>query len=117
MIIAPHPAGAVAVLQTDHAVMCAELADLWASLAEFPAADDIRLAAEKHELGWIELDAAPRLNPDTGLPFSVFELPFRNYLDSQVAGPRALGAAMPTRGSWHRSTTPAFTAARRRGAS
>jgi hypothetical protein len=98
LIVAPHPAGAVAVTQADHAVMCAELADAWASLDDSPAAADLRLAAEQHELGWTELDAAPRLNPATGLPLSVSDLPFRHYLDGQVAGPRALGVRSPYAG-------------------
>jgi hypothetical protein len=91
MIVAPHPAGAVAVTQADHAAMCAEFADAWASLGDSPAAPDVRLAAEQHDLGWSELDAAPRLNPANGLPFGLRELPFPHYLDSQVAGPAALG--------------------------
>jgi len=78
--------------------MCAELADAWASLGDDPAAADVRLAAEQHDLGWAELDHAPWLNPATGLPFTVSELPFRHYLGSQVAGPRALGVYNPYAG-------------------
>ena len=91
MIVAPHPAGAVAVLQADHAAMCVELADAWAASGDGATAADVRLAAEQHEAGWVELDAAPRLNADTGWPFGVSELPFRHYLDGQVVGPRRLG--------------------------
>jgi Protein of unknown function (DUF3891) len=98
LIVVPHPAGAVAITQADHAVMCAEFADAWASLDDSPAAADVRLAAEEHELGWAEFDAAPRLDANTGLPFARTDLHFRHYLDLQVAGPRALGARNPYAG-------------------
>jgi Protein of unknown function (DUF3891) len=98
LIVAPHPAGAVAVTQADHAVMCAELADAWGSLGDSPAAGDVRLAAEQHELGWAEFDAAPPLDSNTGLPFARTDLHFRHYLDLQVAGPRILGANSPYAG-------------------
>lgn len=98
MIVARHPAGAVAITQADHAVMCAEFADAWSSLRDSPFAADVRLAAEQHELGWAERDAAPRLNPATGLPFSLRDLPFREYIDAQLVGPRELGERSPYAG-------------------
>jgi hypothetical protein len=97
VIVAPHPDGAVAITQADHAVMCAEFADAWgsATFGEVPRSEEVRLAAEQHELGWAELDATPPLDPATGLPFTVRDLPFQRYVRGQVAGPRALAERSP----------------------
>lgn len=97
MLVAPHPRGHVAVTQPDHAAMCAELATAWGNdrFGEMEPADEVRLAAREHELGWVAWDRRPTLNPATGLPFSVLELDLAEYVDFQLAGPRLLAERSP----------------------
>ena len=97
MLVVPHERGHVAVTQMEHAAMCAELAAAWGGGAFGPVgpADELRLAAAEHELGWIAWDRSPTLNPSTGLPFTVIELDLEEYIDFQVVGPRRLAERSP----------------------
>jgi hypothetical protein len=81
----------------DHAAMCAELAAAWGGAGFGPVepAEELRLAAAEHELGWIAWDRSPTLNPDTGLPFTVIELNLEEYIQFQLDGPRLLAERSP----------------------
>jgi hypothetical protein len=66
--------------QIEHARIAGELARAWgnerfASLAAFPT---ILWAVEHHDDGWRDWDAAPRLNPATGIPRSFMEMRMRD---------------------------------------
>jgi len=77
--------------------MCAELAAAWGGgdFGPVEPADELRLAAGEHELGWIAWDQAPTLNPATGLPFTVIELDLEHYIQFQLDGPRRLAERSP----------------------
>ena len=77
--------------------MCAELAAAWGGEGFGPVepAEELRLAAGEHELGWIAWDQAPTLNPATGLPFTVIELDLEHYIQFQLDGPRRLAERSP----------------------
>jgi hypothetical protein len=85
------------VAQPDHAQMCAELADAWGNerFGRVEPAEEVRLAASDHELGWVEWERNPTLNTSTGLPYSVLELDLAEYVDFQLAGPRRLAERSP----------------------
>ena len=97
MLMVSHDRGHVAVSQMEHAAMCAELAAAWGGDGFGPVgpADELRLAAGEHELGWIEWDGSPTLNPSTGLPFTVIELDLEEYVQFQLDGPRRLAERSP----------------------
>lgn len=97
MILVEHPQGHVAVSQADHAAMCAEFAEAWGNerFGALARADEVRLAAEQHELGWAAWDDSPTLDPATGLPCGVRELSAAVHLPMQIDGPRKLAARSP----------------------
>jgi hypothetical protein len=70
------------VTQPDHAHLAAEILGLFRlpELATHPRRDRLLRAVRGHDDGWREADAAPRIDPATGRPFSFRDLP---------AGPRA----------------------------
>ena len=77
--------------------MCAELAAAWGGEGFGPVepAEELRVAAGEHELGWIDWDRSPTLNPSTGLPFTVIELDLEEYIQFQIDGPRLLAGRSP----------------------
>lgn len=65
------------VLQTDHAQIAGLFAGLWggggfAVPEPLPA---VRLAAEQHDYGWLEVEATPGVRPETGRPYDFLHLP------------------------------------------
>jgi hypothetical protein len=62
---------AIVIGQASHAWMSGQMAAGWAE----PVPEVVRLAAEQHDIGWMEWDNAPRLNPATGFPYLFLELP------------------------------------------
>ena len=67
-------ADGLGVPQTAHSALAGRLAEAWAIEADLPA-QDLRVAAAIHDLGWVEWEQAPRTNPAMGLPFAFHELP------------------------------------------
>jgi len=62
--------------QVEHARLAAELVDHWGGpFAPVEPADAVRLAAELHDGGWAEVDAAPQVNPQTQRPYSFLDIP------------------------------------------
>lgn len=98
VLVAPDRDGHALVLQSDHAVMTGQIADLWVAEAlgglPHPA---VARAAYGHELGWDSGDPAS-LNEASGLPFSALELPLEHHLPMQLDGPRRLGESDPDAG-------------------
>lgn len=87
--------GTVAVTQGGHAEMCRAIGEAWGN-DEFGAVEPVvLLAAEQHELGWAELDAAPPLDERTGAPLTVGDMHFSRYIHAQIEGPRALAPRDP----------------------
>lgn len=67
----------VVTTQPDHAFFSGELASLWRAdgLPANPRRAEILFAAREHDNGWREPDAAPRVNPATGHPYSFHDIP------------------------------------------
>jgi Protein of unknown function (DUF3891) len=67
---------AVAIPQPSHAWLSGQAMRAWGN-AEFGVvtpAEDVCLAAEQHDIGWLTWEQAPTLNPATGRPHSFREL-------------------------------------------
>ena len=73
MILRPDPRGTLLIGQPAHAWLSGRLADLWRW--PFEPAAEVRLAALQHDIGMAAWDAAPQLDPRTGLPYSFTSMP------------------------------------------
>jgi hypothetical protein len=86
-------AGLVVITQPAHAWVAGQLARAWGT-ARFPRPEpweEVCMAAERHDDGWLAWEAAPTLNPATGRPFSFLELPREEHLAIwSTAGPTVL---------------------------
>ncbi|HZI35573.1 MAG TPA: DUF3891 family protein [Gaiellales bacterium] len=73
MILRPDPRGTLAIGQPAHAWLSGRLADAWRW--RFEPLDAVRLAALQHDIGMAGWDAAPVLDPRSGLPYSFTSMP------------------------------------------
>jgi hypothetical protein len=67
----------VAITQSDHARLAADLMALWhrSDFRAHPRRDEILFAIREHDNGWREADAAPRIDPESGRPRAFFAVP------------------------------------------
>jgi hypothetical protein len=75
--------GVVAIGQPAHAWLSGQLARAWGNAA-FGAVEpweEVCLAADQHDAGMAAWDAAPTLNPETGLPHSFVEMPIETHVE------------------------------------
>lgn len=79
-------AGVVCIGQPAHAWLSGQIARAWA-LDPVEPHEEVCLAAEQHDLGMADWDAAPELNRDTGLPYSFMEMPLATHLRLWTAAP------------------------------
>jgi hypothetical protein len=86
-------AGLVVITQPAHAWVAGQLARAWGT-TRFPRPEpweEVCLAAERHDDGWLGWEAAPTRNPATGRPFSFREVPRPEHLAIwSAAGPTVL---------------------------
>ena len=85
--------GYLAITQPAHAWLSGQLATHWGNdlTGEIQPRADVVLAAEQHDIGWLEWEAEPTLNPQTGRPKTFRELGTNEHLSVWApAGPRAL---------------------------
>lgn len=68
------------IRQPDHATQSAELAAVWGRLPFLPLSEPAVQAVALHDAGWQEWDAAPEVDPTTGLPFRFYEMPVAAHL-------------------------------------
>jgi hypothetical protein len=76
------PAGPVAITQPAHAWVSGQLARAWGN-DQFPRPEpweEICVAAERHDDGWLAWEAAPARDPATGWPYSFRTLPRAAHL-------------------------------------
>jgi hypothetical protein len=66
VIVVPAGDGALLITQPDHAHLARALMERCVPLAASPRRDEILRAIGEHDNGWIEDDAAPTVNLDTG---------------------------------------------------
>jgi hypothetical protein len=92
VIVLGHSDGHVAVPQQAHARMCGQLAAAWGNerFGAVHPVEEVRLAAEEHELGMREWDESPTLDRATGLPTTVNKLGVETHLPLRLQGPERL---------------------------
>lgn len=82
MLLRPDGDTTICIGQPAHAWISGQIARAWGN-ARFSAPDpreEVCLAAEQHDAGMADWDAAPELNPDTGLPHSFMEMSLATHL-------------------------------------
>jgi hypothetical protein len=91
MIVQQVPDGVAPIIicNVDHAVAAGQLAEAFGN-AQFASAVPrglMAFVARHHEAGWRSLDARPRRNPATGLPYHLGETPADLLIQKSVASP------------------------------
>jgi len=83
MLIRPEPDGSfIAIGQASHAWLSGQVARAWGN-DRFGAVEpweEVCLGAEQHDVGWIEWDLDPRIDPDTGRPHTFMSVPLPEKL-------------------------------------
>ncbi len=90
MILREDPEGLIVIAQPAHAAVAGRLAEAWGN-SDFSGCvprHEVCLAAACHDLGWLEWESAPTLNPATGRPHAFDELPSQTHLQIWSTGPR-----------------------------
>ena len=64
MLFREQPSGVLAISQLMHAWLSGQLLRAW----DEPFAEDLLLAAEQHDIGWLDWETAPSFNAQTGRP-------------------------------------------------
>jgi hypothetical protein len=67
----------IVIGQPSHAWLSGQLARAWSPTPR----EEVCLAAEQHDIGMAAWDAAPKLNPETGLPRSFMQLELDDHLE------------------------------------
>lgn len=81
MLIRPDGDSVLLISQPAHAWVSGQLARAWdTDDGEIAPREEVLLAAEQHDIGWMIWEASPTLNRETGLPYSFRELPRRSHL-------------------------------------
>lgn len=71
------PEGLILISQPAHAWISGQLARAWGNerFGAVEPAREVYAAAEQHDIGWLEWEASPRLNPETGRPYTFMNMP------------------------------------------
>lgn len=82
MLYREDPQGRVAITQPAHAWLSGQLARAWGNERFGTVApwEEVCLGAEQHDAGHTAWEQAPTFNPQTGLPYSFFELPRQEHV-------------------------------------
>jgi len=74
---------AICIPQLHHSLMTGELASAWNTgfSRSFSAFDKVKKAALLHDLGWLDWEAVPEINPESHHPYDFLEMPKTAHLD------------------------------------
>ena len=77
MLVIPHRDAWLIVAQPEHGRMTGEIAAAWGNerFGSFEPRDEMIAGAVHHDDGWAKWEAAPTLDPQTGLPSAFDEIP------------------------------------------
>jgi Protein of unknown function (DUF3891) len=75
--------GIIVISQPAHAWVTGQLTRDWgnAVFGEFKPHEEVNLAATLHDIGFLDWEMAPTLNPRTKLPYSFMEMPTSEHLE------------------------------------
>jgi hypothetical protein len=73
---------AIAIPQPSHAWLSGQMARAWGNdhFAEPTPNDEVCLAAEQHDIGWLDWEMRPALDAGTGLPQEFFRVPSKVHI-------------------------------------
>ncbi|MFB2933872.1 DUF3891 family protein [Aerosakkonemataceae cyanobacterium BLCC-F154] len=76
------PEEVICITQPHHAWISGQLARVWGNeeFGEVSPNQEVCLAAEQHDIGWLMWEQLPTLNPQTGYPHSFSELATKNHV-------------------------------------
>ena len=77
--------GLIAVSQPSHAWVSGQLARHWGNQEFLNVPEEVCLAAEQHDIGFLDWERNPTLNPDTRLPYTFLEMPRQLHLEIWTA--------------------------------
>ena len=84
MLIRPEPDGSfLAIGQASHAWVSGQLARAWGNeeFGQIEPWEEVCLGAEQHDVGWAEWDLDPKIDPETGRPYTFISLPLEEKLE------------------------------------
>lgn len=90
MIVSEREQGALCIPQSQHAAICGQMAAAWGNerfTIDGPWTE-VCLAAACHDDGMDDFDAAPELDPDTGLPRDFMRMRLEPWLECWRRGPQ-----------------------------
>jgi hypothetical protein len=87
VLLVDHPDGKVAVAQPSHAWISGQLARAW---ADVDPREEVCLAAEQHDIAWLEWEQQPTYDPQTGYPHTFMSLDMPTKLAMWADGPDRL---------------------------
>jgi len=90
VLLVDHPDGKVAVAQPSHAWVSGQLARAWGG--DVQPREEVCLAAEQHDIAWLEWERDPAYDPQTGHPYTFMSLDMPTKLAMWETGPDALVA-------------------------
>ncbi len=67
--------GVIAISQPAHSWVAGQITRQWGNGEFFPVTEEVCLASEQHDIGYLEWERSPTLNPETGLPYTFLEMP------------------------------------------
>ncbi|WP_416674939.1 DUF3891 family protein [Egbenema bharatensis] len=76
------PQGLVCITQPAHAWVSGQLARSWGNdrFGTFAPWEAVCLGAEQHDIGWLQWEAMPTFNPETGHPHSFIEMETESHI-------------------------------------
>ncbi len=67
--------GIIAISQPAHAWLAGQITRNWGNGDFYGVPEEVCLASEQHDIGYLEWERNPTLNKETGLPFTFLEMP------------------------------------------
>ena len=90
MLLRQDSEGVIAISQPAHAWVAGQLARNWRQDDFVGVREEVCLAAEQHDLGFLAWEQAPTLNANTRLPCTFLEMPRAMHLGLWTAGIQAM---------------------------
>jgi hypothetical protein len=92
VLLVDHPDGKVAVAQPAHAWISGQLAQAWGNelFGRVEPTWEVCLAAEQHDIAWLDWERRPSIDPETGYPHTFMSLDMPTKLAIWADGPDVL---------------------------
>ncbi len=75
MLHRPDEEGIIAISQPAHSWVAGQITRNWGNSDFYSVPEEVCLASEQHDIGYLEWERNPTLNPDTGLPYTFLQMP------------------------------------------